>query len=98
MNLAGSTATPGLQMRPPLLRLSITSRTGGSQFSRPHLTKEMYLNIVLTFSAKKLFCPFIKMIILRSKNMLSGWCETVCGEQDRRGNSGEEWQVSSELL
>ena len=30
--------------------------------------------------------------------MLSGWCETVCGEQDRRGNSGEEWQVWSELL
>ena len=25
--------------------------------------------------------------------MLSGWCETVCGEQDKRGNSGEEWQV-----
>jgi len=22
----------------------------------------------------------------------SGWCETVCGEQDKRGNSGEEWQ------
>ena len=25
--------------------------------------------------------------------ILSGWCETVCGEQDKRGNSGEEWQV-----
>ena len=23
----------------------------------------------------------------------SGWCETVCGEQEKRGNFGEEWEV-----
>ena len=23
----------------------------------------------------------------------SGWCETVCGEQEKRGNLGEEWEV-----